>query len=223
MQGHAVSINTRKVPPGAIFIKTTKGRDEIVRRSRELNARQRQVLILVDGVRQLHAINKMWPESEVIEIIDFLQQQDMIVAREALAAPSATTDDALIAPAQDAVAPGVSQDLAPPVAADTAAPSMPQLTADPAHIAALQYFLAHSARTYLGLLCADICRRIDGAQDAAQLLSVLGQWHMALRQSKHGGAYAERHLRQIEAGFYGGALPDLPAGSASDRVFLAAA
>lgn len=162
----------------AVFTKTAKGRNEVAQRSPGLSIRQRQVLILIDGVKQLHTIGKILPETEFVRIVDFLQQEEMI----ALQQSSATEQ--------------VSQAAV--------------LTDDAAQIAALKRLLSVTARNYLGLLSVDIERRIDDAQDAAQLLSVLGQWHMALRQSKHGGAYAGQYLALIEAGFYGGAVPDWP-------------
>jgi hypothetical protein len=159
----------------AVFMKTAKGRNEIAQRSLGLNSRQRQVLILVDGVKQLHAINNILPETEVVRIVDFLQQEEMIALQQTSLRLPATT-----------------------------------LTNDPAKIAALKRLLSDTARNYLGLLAADILRRIDKAQDAAELLSVLGLWHMALRQSKYGGAYVGQYLVPIEASFYEGAVPDWP-------------
>ena len=173
MQTHSVQTTAAAFHGRAVFMKTAKGRNEVAQRSPGLNIRQRQVLILIDGVKQLHAINKILPETEFVSIVDFLHQEDLI---------------ALQAPA-----------MAPPT-----------LTADSAKIAAIKRLLADTALTYLGLLSADIRWRIDEAQDAAQLLSVLGQWHMALRQSKHGGAYAGQYLAPVEASFYGGPVPDWP-------------
>lgn len=168
----------------AVFTKTVKGRNEVAQRSPGLSTRQRQVLILIDGVKQLHTISTMVPETEFVNIVGFLQQEEMITLQQTSATEKA--------------AQGVTRAL----------PTV--LTDDPAKIAALKRLLSVTARHYLGLLSVDIERRIDGAQDAAQLLSVLGQWHMALRQSKHGGTYAGQYLALIEAGFYGGAVPDWP-------------
>jgi hypothetical protein len=168
----------------AVFTKTAKGRNEVAQRSPGLSSRQRQVLILIDGVKQLHTIGKILPETEFVRIVDFLQQEEMIMLQ------------------QTSETERVSQG---------AAKALPMvLTDDRAKIAALKRLLSVTARNYLGLLSVDIERRIDEAQAAAQLLSVLGQWHMALRQSKHGGAYAGQYLGLIEAGFYEGAVPDWP-------------
>jgi hypothetical protein len=176
MQTQSVLSIAASFPARAVFTKTAKGRNEVAQRSPDLSIRQRQVLILIDGVKQLHAINKILPETEFVSIVDFLQQEEMITLRQSPSELPGTTPKVL--------------------------------TDDPAQIAALKRLLSDTARNYLGLLSADIERRIDEARDAAQLLSVLGLWHMALRQSKHGGAYAGQYLAVIEAAFYGAALPD---------------
>ncbi|PWF41304.1 hypothetical protein [Massilia glaciei] len=172
---------------GAVFTKTAKGRNEVAQRSLGLSSRQRHVLILVDGVKQLHDINKIVPEEELARIVDFLQQQEMISQQETTTASMAPI---VVEPASSGPPPG--------------------MTEDPEKIAALKRLLSETALKYLGLLSSDIRRRIDAAQDSAQLFPVLGQWHMALRQSKHGGAFVGQYLVPIEASFYGGAVPDWP-------------
>lgn len=196
MQTQSVLSIAASFPGRAVFTKTAKGRNEVAQRSPGLSTRQRQVLILIDGVKQLHAINKIVPETEFVRIVDFLQQEEMITLQQS--------------PATGKMSQGASRASTSRIADTGVLPGTTArvLTDDPAQIAALKRLLSDTARNYLGLLSVDIERRIDAARDAAQLLSVLGQWHMALRQSKHGGAYAGQYLALIEAGFYGGALPD---------------
>lgn len=62
--------------------------------------------------------------------------------------------------------------------------------------------LTHSAETYLGLMAVEVVRRVEQACDEAQL-SVLGHWHMAMRESKYGKGVASMHLEQINASFRG--------------------
>ena len=61
--------------------------------------------------------------------------------------------------------------------------------------------MTESAEAYLGLMAADLVRRIQKAGDEAQLQSVLGHWHMAMRESKYGRAVAGERLAQIRACF----------------------
>jgi len=194
---HAVHPPVPTMAPGAIFVKTARGRNEIAQRTPGLSSRQRQVLILVDGVRPVQWLNKMLPAEEFVAIIDFLQRQDMIALQEEGMQAAQPMQPMPPQPVQQPTQP---EQIQPPQ----------NLSADPAQLLALKRLLSESARTYLGLLSADICRRIDLADGPAPLLGILGQWHMALRQSRHGGAYVGRRLRQIEAGFYGAALPAWP-------------
>jgi hypothetical protein len=82
-------------------------------------------------------------------------------------------------------------------------PSTPQhqrdnpLTQDPETIRQVKDFMATTAHTYLGLLSAEVIQRIERAKDAAQLMSVVGHWHMALRGSRQGSRFAGPYLDQV--------------------------
>jgi hypothetical protein len=58
-------------------------------------------------------------------------------------------------------------------------------------------YMVGAARTYLGLLAEEVVARIERAGDAGQLRGVVGHWHMALRDSKHGRAAAGDCLREV--------------------------
>ena len=60
-------------------------------------------------------------------------------------------------------------------------------------------YMVGAARTHLGLLAEEVVARIERASDAGQLRGVVGHWHMALRDSKHGRAAAGDCLREVRA------------------------
>jgi hypothetical protein len=60
-------------------------------------------------------------------------------------------------------------------------------------------FMITTAHTYLGLLSADLIAKIERAKDAPQLMAMLGQWFMALRDSKHGKRFASVYMEQTLA------------------------
>ena len=60
-------------------------------------------------------------------------------------------------------------------------------------------YMVSTARTHLGLLAAEVVDRIERASGAAQLRAVVGHWHMALQDAKHGRALAGEHLREVRA------------------------
>lgn len=67
-------------------------------------------------------------------------------------------------------------------------------------LARVKRYMASTAQAHLGLLAAEVVARIERAADAGQLRAVVGHWHMALQDSKHGRAAAEDHLREVRAG-----------------------
>jgi hypothetical protein len=63
--------------------------------------------------------------------------------------------------------------------------------------------MVETAETCLGLLAAEVVRRIDSATDEAALLAVVGHWHMALQDSKRGREAALAHVERIKQSLSG--------------------
>lgn len=146
---------------GVVYMKTGKGRAEMAARALGLGARQRSVLVMVDGRKTDTELAALMAPGVVDGILD------QLVALE-LVAPEA--DDA----------PAMSAALAQAKARMTA-----------------------TAESCLGLLAAEVVRRIERASDAAALLGVLGHWHMALQDSKQGKAIALAQVEEIRASLAG--------------------
>ena len=159
-----------------IFSKTSKGREAITQRGAGLNAKQRSVLIMLDGSRRLDAVPSAVPQQEFNEIIHFLAEQQLI-----------TTERA-----QPVVSPISAVPLVKPQI-------VPALIQDEQTLREVKDFMTTTAQTYLGLLSAEIIQKIERAKDAAQLMSILGQWSMALRDSKQGSRFASVYLAQVQA------------------------
>lgn len=66
-------------------------------------------------------------------------------------------------------------------------------------LAAIKADLISAAQTHLGLMASDIVKRVQQADDAAQLLRILGRWHMAMQESKHGRDAASGLLEKTRA------------------------
>lgn len=74
------------------------------------------------------------------------------------------------------------------------------LPAAPAHdprLAKVKAEMVETAEACLGLLAAEVVRRIEGAGDETALLAVVGHWHMALQGSKRGREAALAHVERI--------------------------
>jgi hypothetical protein len=170
--------SSKSVATNPVYAKTPKGREELNSRKAGLNMRQRSVLIMLDGSKPLDAVKSPLPKDELQDIIAFLTRQELITI--ANQAENQAQNDAV----NDA--------------GDAARPSAPAPLA-PHKLREAKDFMTTTAQTYLGLLAADLIRRIEHSKDAAQLQTVLGQWHMALRDSKHGHKFATIYLEQISA------------------------
>ena len=87
------------------------------------------------------------------------------------------------------------------IAADgsAAAPAPPARAAEAPLLAAIKAELIHSAELYLGVMAGEVVARVRQAADATQLLRVLGHWHMAMQDSKHGKEAARALLDKTRA------------------------
>lgn len=157
-----------------VYAKTPKGRAEVALRAAGLNSRQRSMLIMLDGRKRIDAIPALPPRPELEAILQSLLDLELI----------APHTRAPVAPAQA---------LAPVTAA----------VVDTARLLRIKTMMIDSAESCLGLMATDRVRRIQQARDDAQLQSVLGHWHMAMRESKYGRAVAEERLAQIKDCFEG--------------------
>jgi hypothetical protein len=65
-------------------------------------------------------------------------------------------------------------------------------------IAQIKDFMIVTARDHIGLLATEVIRRIDSANNAAELGKVVGYWVMALHESRHGMRIADSCLAQVK-------------------------
>lgn len=154
-----------------VFGKTEAGRAEVGQRSAGLTARQRAVLILLDGQRPLGDIETWLAEDEMLEAVEGLLRKGL--------AGIASAPPAMPAP-------------------EPSPPPVPRPGASAA-VAAARELMVSAARKHLGLMAADLVRRIEHAKDEGQLAGVIGLWHVSLRESKTGKPCAEGLLAQARA------------------------
>jgi hypothetical protein len=133
---------------------------------------------MLDGRKRLSDLETLLPSEVLQGIVDVLVEQDFIAPVRLKIEPAA------VGPA------GVS-----------AAP-IPQ-GAPSAKLIEIKQMMVQSAEAHIGLLAADVVRRIEHAGDEAQLMSVLGHWNMAMHESKHGREVARLQLDQIKASLQG--------------------
>lgn len=82
--------------------------------------------------------------------------------------------------------------IAPPALAVPVASASPSLDSIKAELVA-------AAETYLGIMASDVILRVQQAADASALLRMLGHWHMAMQDSKHGKVAAAALLEKTRS------------------------
>jgi hypothetical protein len=168
-----------------VFSKTAKGREEVIRRVAGLNVRERSVLIMLDGIKRLDRLLTAMPEDELGRIVDHLAKKELIqVSAVEEQIPEAVCDSTIAAFQQQEAAANAIK---------------PAFLEDPERLREVKDFMTSTAHTYLGLLSADLIHRIERAKDAPQLMAVVGQWYIALRDSKHGHRFASGFMEKTLA------------------------
>lgn len=170
---------------GTVFGKTAAGRAEVGQRSAGLTARQRSVLILLDGQKSMSEIETWLGEDEMLAAVEGLLRKGLVGIASTPPAPIAKPGPA---PKATGVAASAMAAISPRAAGVGAA----------ALIAARE-LMAAAARKHLGLLAADLVRRIEHAKDESQLAGVIGLWHVSIRESKTGKPCAEDLLAEARA------------------------
>lgn len=168
-----------------VFSKTAKGREEVIRRIAGLNVRERSVLIMLDGIKRLDRLLTAMPEEELGRIVDRLAKQNLIqVSSVEEQVPEAICDTTIAAYREQEAALSTVKSA---------------FLEDPDKLREVKDFMTSTAHTYLGLLSADLIHRIERAKDAPQLMAVVGQWYIALRDSKHGHRFASGFMEKTLA------------------------
>lgn len=182
-----------------VFSKTAKGREEVIRRVAGLNMRERSVLIMLDGIKRLDRLLTAMPKEELGRIVDHLAKKELIqVSAVAEKIPDDVCDATIVAFQEQEAA---------------SSPFKTAYLEDLEKLREVKDFMTSTAHTYLGLLSADLIHRIERAKDAPQLMAVVGQWYIALRDSKHGYRFASGFMEKTLATLRGETQYSLSAGS----------
>ena len=179
---------------GTVFGKTEAGRAEVGQRSAGITARQRSVLILLDGQKPLGEVETWLSEDEMLEAVEGLLRKGLAGIVPAAAGARAVGSAAA---AVSAAARSTTTAPVPTPAVPTPLPA--RAAAGAAALMAARELMVAAARKHLGLLAADLVRRIEHAKDESQLAGVIGLWHVSIRESKTGKPCAEGLLAEARA------------------------
>lgn len=158
-----------------VYEKSTLGYSEFMNNKRTLNVRERQVLLLVNGIRNIDDLEKFFRKELLIETIQKLESEGFILLANSTQASQSTNVS------------GRSF-------LSTQAASIP---INPAKMAAIKAILMDATDDYLGLMGRSMKERIAKTENELDLRNCISSWHMAMRESKLGRESTDFLMEQI--------------------------
>lgn len=158
-----------------IYVKTTKGVEELNKRSHGLPQRARQVLIMLDGKRGIDEVAEMLSGAETLTLLDSLFADGFI--EEFQGAPAQAASDAIqAAPKKPVTKTGA--------ASPEAAEALPQNEAERLEMA--KNFMRNTVRTFLGGMGSGFISHVDQCNSIEELRRNFGPWKDAIELSRDG-------------------------------------
>lgn len=170
-----------------LYEKSALGFMEFTTDKRTLGVRERQVLLLVNGVRTLDDLEKFFKKELLNETLKKLEaegyirrsiEQDVHQAQQQQAQPTQQTG-------------AFSVTLSFLDAPDDAEPICPT------KLATVKTILIDAADDYLGIMGRSIKAKIETCNNEESLRQCISSWHMAMRESKLGRESASFLMEQI--------------------------
>lgn len=163
-----------------VYEKSSLGFNEFTTDKRTLGVRERQVLLLVNGVRNLDDLEKFFKKDLLIDTIKKLESEGYIqrpIGEQKLDQPPHTNT--------------IHTTLSYLETPNTAEPMCP------AKLAAVKTILIDAADDYLGIMGRSIKAKIETCNNEESLRQSISGWHMAMRESKLGRESASFLMEQI--------------------------
>lgn len=159
-----------------VYEKSALGFDEFATSKRTLSVRERQVLLLVNGVRKLDDLEKFFKKELLDETIQKLASTGFIIIANSAQASNQHTN------------------VSGRFFLDT---NSTNVAINPVKMAAVKNILLDATDDYLGLMGRALKDRIDKCIDQVDLRACVSSWHMAMRESKLGRESTDFLLEQI--------------------------
>ena len=164
-----------------VYEKSALGFNEFITDKRTLGVRERQVLLLVNGVRKLDDLEKFFKKDLLLDTIKKLVSEGYIYL-------PAEYQQNQQQPLHTSKFPVTLSFLDTP---DTAEPICP------VKLAAVKTILIDAADDYLGIMGRGIKAKIDACENEDSLKQCISSWHMAMRESKLGRESASFLMEQV--------------------------
>jgi hypothetical protein len=164
-----------------VYEKSALGFNEFITDKRTLGVRERQVLLLVNGVRKLDDLEKFFKKDLLIDTIKKLESEGYIHLpveyQQNQQQPQHTNQFPVTLSFLDA------PDSAEPIC--------------PVKLATVKAILIEAADDYLGIMGRSIKAKIEACDNEDSLRQAISSWHMAMRESKLGRESASFLMEQI--------------------------
>lgn len=163
-----------------VYEKSALGCLEFVNEKRTLPVRERQVLLLVNGIRDINELEKFFKKEHLAETIQKLEAGGFIQRFNANANSS-----------------GAMTNSVSPTTLSFFEAEFSDISVTPEKIEAVKALLIEAADDYLGLMGRGIKDQIGKSNNLTTLRTCMSSWHMAMRESKLGRESASFLMEQI--------------------------
>jgi hypothetical protein len=162
-----------------VYEKSAQGYNEFTNNRRTLSVRERQVLLLVNGVRNMDDLEKFFKKELLTETIIKLELEGFIHPANAQSSGTLLNQTS-----------NVSGRFFLSTQAST-------ISINPAKMAAIKAILMNATDDYLGLMGRNLKERIANTENELDLRNCISSWHMAMRESKLGRESTDFLMEQI--------------------------
>jgi len=161
-----------------VYEKSTLGFNEFTNNKRTLGVRERQVLLLVNGVRNLDELNKFFKKDLLLDTIKKLETEGYIQLPQGQQRP-----------------PEFASSMQNQLSLEDAPTKTEPIC--PTKMATVKAILIEAADDYLGIMGRGIKAKIESCNNENNLRQTISSWHMAMRESKLGRESASFLMEQI--------------------------
>jgi hypothetical protein len=166
-----------------VYEKSALGYNEFTNNRRTLNVRERQVLLLVNGIRNLEELEKFFKKELLTETIYKLELEGFIYPA------NSQSSGPLNSHANNQVT---------NISARSFLNTQPAaIPINPAKLTAVKNILMDACDDYLGLMGRGIKDKIAKCDNEIDLRNCISSWHMAMRESKLGRESTDFLMEQI--------------------------
>jgi len=170
-----------------VYEKSALGFNEFITDKRTLGVRERQVLLLVNGVRKLDDLEKFFKKDLLLDTIKKLESEGYI---------QLPIEQQQLKNLQQAEHANAFQNAFPVTLSFLDTPDSAEPIC-PAKLAAVKTILIEAADDYLGIMGRGIKSKIEACDNEDYLRQCISSWHMAMRESKIGRESASFLMEQI--------------------------